>query len=57
MRVERAVTADSVLQSKLDAAIKGAEIVKTEWLNDDGCVVTLRLNRKRLEEMMGVKFK
>jgi len=57
VRVERAVTADSVLQSKLQAALKGAEIVKTEWLNDDGCVVTMRINRKRLQEMMGVKFK
>jgi hypothetical protein len=57
IRVERAVETDSVLQTKIDAAIKGAEIVKSEWTNDDGCVVTLRLDRKRLQDMMGVKFK
>lgn len=57
IRVERAVETDSVLQTKVDAAIRGAEIVKTEWTNDDGCIVTLRLARNRLEDMMGVKFK
>jgi len=57
IRVERAIETDSVLQTKIDAAIKGAEIVKSEWTNDDGCLVTLRLDKKRLEEMMGVKFK
>ncbi len=57
IRVEKAMEADSVLQTKIDAAIKGAEIVKSEWTNDDGCLVTLRLDKKRLQEMMGVKFK
>ena len=57
IRVERAVETDSVLQTKIDAAIKGAEIVKSEWTNDDGCVVTMRLDKKRLQDMMGVKFK
>ncbi|MCB4757000.1 MAG: hypothetical protein LHV69_08270 [Elusimicrobia bacterium] len=57
IRVERAMETDSVLQTKIDAAIKGAEIIKSEWTNDDGCLVTLRLDKKRLQEMMGVKFK
>ena len=57
IRVEKAIETDSVLQTKIDAAIKGAEIIKSEWTNDDGCVVTLRLDKKRLQDMMGVKFK
>ena len=57
IRVEKAVETDSVLQTKIEAAIKGAEIIKTEWTNDDGCVITLRLSKKRLQDMMGVKFK
>jgi hypothetical protein len=57
IRVERAIETDSLLQTKIDAAIKGAEIIKTEWTNDDGCVVTLRLDKKRLQDQMGVKFK
>lgn len=55
--VQRAIETDSSLQTKIDAAIKGAEIVKSEWTNDDGCLVTLRLDKKRLADMMGVKFK
>jgi hypothetical protein len=57
IHVEKAMETDSSLQTKIDAAIKGAEIIKSEWTNDDGCLVTLRLDKKRLEEMMGVKFK
>ncbi len=57
IRVEKAVETDSVLQTKIDAAIKGAEIIKSEWTNDDGCLVTVRLEKKRLQDMMGVKFK
>ena len=57
IRVERAMETDSVLQTKIDAAIKGAEIVKSEWTNDDGCLVTIRLDKKRLQDQMGVKFK
>lgn len=57
IRVEKAMETDSVLQTKIDAAIKGAEIIKSEWTNDDGCLVTLRLDKKRLQEQMGVKFK
>lgn len=50
--VDRAIETDSTLQTKIDAEIKAAEIIKSEWTNDDGCVVTLRLNKKRLNEMM-----
>ncbi len=57
IHVEKAIETDSSLQTKIDAAIKGAEIVKSEWTNDDGCVVTMRLDKKRLQEMMGIKFK
>ncbi len=57
IRVEKAIETDSVLQTKISAAIKGAEIIKSEWTNDDGCLVTLRLDKKRLQDQMGVKFK
>ncbi len=57
IRVEKAMETDSVLQTKIDAAIKGAEIIKNEWTNDDGCLVTIRLDKKRLADQMGVKFK
>jgi hypothetical protein len=55
--VEKAIETDSRLETKVKETIRGAEIVKSEWTSDDGCVVTLRLDRKRLENQMGVKFK
>lgn len=54
--VSKAVETDSKLWTTINEVIKGAEIVKTEWTKDDGCVVTLRISKKRLESMMGVKF-
>ena len=55
--VQKAIETDSKLETTVKDVIRGAEVVKTEWTNDDGCVVTLRLDKKRLESEMGVKFK
>jgi len=54
--VQKAMETDSQIETNMKATIKGADIVKTEWTNDDGCVVTLRLNKKHLEEA-GLKLK
>jgi hypothetical protein len=54
--VEKALETDSLLATKIDAEIKGAEVVKSEWTNDDGCVITLRLPKKRLKDM-GLKLR
>jgi hypothetical protein len=54
--VDRALEKDSELRASIDAAIRGAEIVKSEFTSDNGCVVTLRLPKQRLERMMGVQF-
>lgn len=55
--VARAMETDSTLEAKLKETIRGAEIYKSEFTADNGCVVTLRIPKKRLEEMMGVKFR
>ncbi len=55
--VSRAIEKDSTLEARLKETIRGAEILKTEFTKDDGAVVTLRLPKKRLEQMMGVRFK
>ena len=54
--VSRALEKDSRLEASLLEAIRGAEIVKSEFTADNGCVVTLRLPKSRLEDMMGVRF-
>lgn len=53
--VEKAIETDSLLATKIDAVIKGAQVVRTEWTNDDGCVVVLRLPKTALKEM-GLKL-
>jgi hypothetical protein len=54
--VEKAMETDSKLETYLKESIKGSEIVKNEWTNDDGCVVTLRLDKKKLTDY-GLKLK
>lgn len=54
--VARAMEADSELSAKVHAMIKGAEVVKSEFTSDNGCVVTIRLPKRRMERMMGVRF-
>jgi len=53
--VEKAIETDSMLATSIDAAIKGAQVVRSEWTADDGCVVVLRLSKKALKEM-GLKI-
>jgi hypothetical protein len=54
--VEKAMETNSKVETYLKEVIKGAEIIKTEWTNDDGCVVTLRLDKKKIEGA-GLKLK
>ncbi len=54
--VEKAMETDSKIETSIREIIKGAEIVKSEWTNDDGCVVTLRLDKKKLQDA-GLKLK
>ena len=55
--VDRALETDSNLETRLKETIRGAEILKSEFTADHGCVVTLRLPKSRLEKLMGVKFR
>ncbi len=55
--IERAIEEDSSLETRVKDTIKGAEILKSEFTTDNGCVVTMRLPKSRLQSMMGVAFK
>jgi len=55
--VKQAMESDSKLTASVDDAIRGAEIVKSEFTEDNGCVVTMRLPKSRAAQTMGVKFK
>lgn len=54
--IDRAIETDSSLETKVNDAVRGAEILKTEFTADNGCVVTMRLPKRRLEQLMGVRF-
>jgi len=56
IRVDQALEKDSSLTTRLKETIRGAEVLKTEFTSDNGCVVTLRLPKKRLAKLMGVVF-
>ncbi|MBI4350646.1 MAG: hypothetical protein HY550_04340 [Elusimicrobia bacterium] len=54
--VERAIETDGALETRLKETIRGAEVLKSEFTSDNGCVVTLRLPKDRVERLMGVRF-
>ncbi|MBI4424322.1 MAG: hypothetical protein HY554_11370 [Elusimicrobia bacterium] len=55
--VQRAIEVDSTLEAKLRETIKGAEVLKSEFTSDSGCVVTIRLPKHRIEDMMAVRWR
>lgn len=50
--VALAMEKNSDLKAMVDRLIRGAEETKTEWLDDDGCVVTLELKRGMVKKMI-----
>ena len=55
--VQRALETDSSLATRISDVIKNAEVLKSEFTSDNGCVVTLRLPKSKVEQSAGVKFK
>lgn len=53
--VERAIEADSTLDARVHDLIRGAEVRKSEFTADGGCVVTLRLPKSAVEKTLEAK--
>ena len=54
--VEQAVTTNQKIQGLVQQTLRGAMVVKREWTNDDGCVLTLRLDKKKFkDQLMGAQ--
>ena len=51
-----AIGVDPTLEERVSQAISVAEI-STEFTPDDGCVVRLRLSKRKLAENLGVRFR
>jgi len=47
--VDRAMESDSELAARVDDTIRGAQILKSEFTADNGCVVTMRLPKRSLD--------
>lgn len=56
-KISRAIEVDSALETKVNAAVRGAEVLKSEFTTDGGCVVTLRLPKRRLGEQTGLALR
>ncbi len=54
--VSQAMEKDSALTAKVNALLRGAEVRKTEFTSDGGCVVTMRLPKDRLDAGIGGRF-
>lgn len=54
--VSQAMEKDSLLTARVNDTIRGAEILKSEFTSDGGCVVTLRIPRSKLESDLGVRM-
>jgi hypothetical protein len=55
--VEKAIETDSKIETYLKEMIRSAKVVKTEWTKDDGCLVTLQLEKKALQSVPGLNAK
>ena len=55
--IEKAMETSSKITASVNNMVKGAEVTKIEWTNDDGCVVTVRINKKAVEQELGVRLK
>ena len=54
--VEQAVTSNQKIQGIVQQTLRGAMVVKREWTSDDGCVVSLRLDKKKFkDQLMGAQ--
>lgn len=52
--VSRAISVDSKLATRVHDSIKGARVLKSEFTDDGGCVVTVRLPKEELRRETGL---
>lgn len=55
--IEKAMETDSKISATVNDVVKGGEVTKIEWANDDGCVATVRIHKKVVEKELGVKIR
>lgn len=56
VKVSKAMAADSLIEARVHDSIAGAEVLMSEFTDDGGCVVTMRLPKKSLETALGTRL-
>jgi len=54
--IQKAMETDSKISAVVNDSIMGAETTKTEWTADDGCVVTMRVDKEKLARQLNIKI-
>lgn len=57
--VQDAMAKDSIIKAQVSAMVRGAEITKIEYLQDDSCIVTAKINIKKFKQKlkdMGIAY-
>lgn len=52
--VSRAISVDSKLATRVHDSVRGARVLKSEFTDDGGCVVTVRLPKEELRRETGL---
>ncbi|MFH1619415.1 MAG: hypothetical protein ABIG11_05870 [bacterium] len=51
VRVQDAISRDSTIETRVNGLVRGGEIFSSEYTNDDGCTVILRIPRESFKTM------
>ena len=51
VRVKDAIAQDSTLETRVNGVVRGGEIFSSEYTNDDGCTIILRIPREKLRAL------
>lgn len=51
VRVQDAISKDSTIETRINGLVRGGEIFESEYTNDDGCSVVMRVPRDKFQSM------
>ncbi|OGF47029.1 MAG: hypothetical protein A2452_10030 [Candidatus Firestonebacteria bacterium RIFOXYC2_FULL_39_67] len=54
--IQKAMETDSKISAIVNDSVMGAEVSKTEWTADDGCIITMRLDKQKLAQQLNTKI-
>ncbi len=52
IEVGKAIEKDDTIKERADRIVRGAEVIDYQWTKDDGCIVTIQLERAKIKEIL-----